>query len=201
MASSYKLSCLANLPMLAILTASCHCAGSAEAATIRVSCEQEDVMVAGWTTPLSAVYEGDASGTLQVKSPHVDLTLPATRSEKTGPASGGYLRTTTITASGETEVIMPDVVALNACIEASLQPEFKGNSDMEAIAAISCLSTVPQSLAPVAISGAVRLGILVPESMGAPDVILEISRSYLADAPTSGPTIGNFPKNCVISDE
>ena len=167
----------------------------ASAAAIKITCENEDVMAAGWKGPMTVTYDGAASGTLTVKSEHIDLRLPATSKKRTGEIDGKSKTATAIDGFGDTKTVMPDLAALEACAAKSVQPDFKNDADMVAIARMSCLATTAPSAAPVPVTASVTVGLIPGDTAGTPDVIVEIKRTY-ADANKT--SIETFPKNCAL---
>ena len=174
---------------------------AAAAEPISINCENEDVLAANWKGPMTVTYDGEASGTLIVKSDHIDLTLPATSKVRTGEVDGSPKTATAIEGFGETKSVMPDLAALEACAVKTVQPDFKDDADMVAIARISCLVTTPPSAAPVTVKASVTVGLSPGETAGAPDVIVEIKRTYSETTAAAGKAVSieTFPKNCAIT--
>ena len=71
-------------------------AGGAPAETTSVQCQEAE---AGGFPAMSLVYEGGASGTLQIGSSLGEMALPATREEREGENEGATYTVTGIQAS------------------------------------------------------------------------------------------------------
>ncbi len=166
--------------------------GPAQAAAINFSCEQEDMMTPGWSGPLSISYQ---DGQVTVASGHLNFTVPATGSERSGVVDGVEVSAKGISGAAEIMAAVPEAQALLDCALASLQPEFKSDADMLALAVPACLSKTAPAATPVAMQADISIGLIPNKTAGTPDVIVEISRSYM-----NGPALklDTFPRNCAV---
>ena len=170
------------------------------AQAVSVVCEREDTMVPGWAGSLAVTYAGGPSGAMTVKSEHVSFTVPATQSERSGVVDGVEVKATGISGSAETTSLMPDAQALIDCATKSVQPEFKDDKDMQALALTGCVPKTAMGTKPVNVLASVTLGLVPGPDAQAPDVIVEIKRRYLSVASPSGSdvSIDTFPKDCKL---
>ena len=182
-----------KLIALAIFGTTLLVAARAHAEPLLVNCGDEDVMTAGWDSPLTLTYAGEATGDVSIASQHLAFTVPASRTEQNGAID--------ISGFAETTSIMPDHVELLACAAQSIQPEFKGDADMEAIAIMGCVPQVKPAAEAVKIAATLRLGILPAPDGKAADVILELKRRYVDVKTPAGRdlAIETFPKDCRIA--
>lgn len=161
----------------------------ANAAALQIRCEQETVGVPAWTAPLVVTYDGGESGTLSVKSDHIELSLDATY--RTRPEDGAKV----IDAAGEVAVTMPDLALLDDCTAARVPADFKDDADFYTITSMSCLGETQPSADPVPIRASVSVGILPTD-----EAIVEIKRTY--KAASTGPAgtlhIETYPANCSL---
>lgn len=168
--------------------------GSAQAEMIKILCED-----AGKTAPgkLSLSYEGGASGTLTVKAPFGEMTLPATKEEREDVEEGEKLTATGIRAFGPATVTMPDKAAIEACIAQKLKPDEAQDEDIVATVLGSCAQAVASSKGPVAIKATVEIGIYDP-----PSADVELTRSFLESSTVPGGTvkIETAPANCKVGN-
>ena len=153
----------------------------------------------GWDSPLSVSYAGGPSGDISLKSDHMDLTLPASLSERSAEINGADVRITDINGFAETDAVMPDVTELLACAAQNVQPEFKDDADMQALAFMSC---APQTKPGAAkISATVRLGLWPAAGGTGTEVIVEVKRRYLDVKTALGEdlVIETFPRDCKLT--
>jgi hypothetical protein len=178
-------------------------AASASAAPLMITCENEDVIALDWKAPLTVTYDGEATGTLTVQSQHIALSLPAKKEVRTGELDGKPHSVTGITGNADTNAVMPDLAALDACAQSSIEPELKDDADMYAVAIMSCLSKTKPGATPVKVAASVSVALIPSDEAGAPDVVVEIKRTYLDKSASPGGTasIGTFPKNCAITSK
>lgn len=171
------------------------------AASLTITCEKEDVIVPGWAAPLTLSYPGGDSGDLTVTSEHVTFSLPAAQTLTSGVVDGVEVTATTIAGSGETSSLMPDPQALMACVASSLQPEFKDDADVQFTTMLACVPKVAMGASPIAIHASISLGIFPGSNPDAPDVNVEIKRSYVGIKTPAGDkvTIDTYPKNCKLA--
>jgi hypothetical protein len=91
------------------------------AETVSFDCKQAPALYA---EAMTMVYEGDESGTLVVKAPFGEVSLPATKSEREGVDENGEKITATgIRAFGPANVLMPDKAAIESCVTGKLNAE------------------------------------------------------------------------------
>jgi hypothetical protein len=173
----------------------------ASAEALNIQCGREDILIVDWTGPLTVSYPGGPSGELVVKSDHVTLSLPATLSERTGVVDGKEVTARGISGSVETDSLMPDAQALLDCAAKSLQPEFKDDADMQALALMGCVPKTAPSAAPVKIHADVTVGFIPQGDGNLESVIVEIKRRYLDIVGPSGGAliIETFPKDCKLT--
>jgi hypothetical protein len=159
------------------------------AATVGVSCASGDV-ISGSAGPVTYAYEGDASGTLTVRSPTGQFVLPATF------MTDG--ETTSIKGSGKTSAPMPDLAALEACIAQKRDPK---DPDGYLNARDACLASTSIAKGPVDIKGWVNIGIMRGLEPDKPGIMIEVKLTYAAK--TSGPggatSIESYPAKCSVS--
>lgn len=167
----------------------CLTAFPSRGANLQITCEQETVGVPGWTAPLVVTYAGGETGTLSVKSDHVELWLDATY--RVRPEDGAKV----IDGAADVAVIMPDLALLDACTAARVPADFKDDGDLYFVTSTSCLGETQPSAEPVPIRASVSVGLLPTE-----DAIIEIRRTY--QAPSAGPGgslyIETYPANCKL---
>lgn len=182
-----------KLIALAAFGATLLAAAQAHAEPVLVRCADEDVMTAGWDSPLTLTYAGEATGDVTIASEHLAFTVPASRTEQSGGID--------ISGFAETTSIMPDQAELLACAAQSIQPEFKDDADMEAVAIMGCVPKAKPAAQAVKIVATVRLGILPAQGSQAADVILELKRRYVDVKTPAGRdlAIETFPKDCRIT--
>jgi hypothetical protein len=166
--------------------------GAARAETVNIGCEN-----AGENTPakLTLTYEGGASGTLTVKAPFGDMSLPATREEREDTEGGEKLTATGIRAFGPVTVAMPDKAAIEACVAQKLKPDEAKDEDIVATVLGSCAQAAAPGK-PVAIKATVEIGVFDP-----PSADVDVTRTFLEASTIPGGVlkIETFPSNCSIS--
>jgi hypothetical protein len=168
------------------------------ASSIRIACAAADAL-SGGGGPVTVTYDGEAAGTVTVASEQISFSLPAKKEVRMGELDGKPHSVTGITGFSETLTAMPEQAALEACAAKSVQPEFKDDADMVAMAVMSCVKTTPAAAAPVKAQVSVSVA-LVPNDGAADDVVVEIRRSYSAPAKVPGGkiSIDTFPGNCSL---
>lgn len=184
------------LVLIAVLAAAS--GNGAWASPIKIACAVADAL-SGSGGPLTVSYDGEATGTVTVASEQISFSLPAKKEVRKGELDGKPHSVTGITGFSETLTVMPDQAALEACAAKSVQPEFKDDADMVAMAVMSCVKTAPAAAAPVKAQVSVSIA-LVPNDGAADDVVVEIKRSYSAPAKVPGGkiSIDTFPGNCSL---
>jgi hypothetical protein len=203
--TSKEVGCVMNLKLFGFvaLATTFISAAQAHAEPVVVSCADEDVIHAGWDSPLAVSYTGGQSGEISVKSEHMDLTVPASLSERSTEIDGAEVKAVDINGSAETAALMPDMEDLLACAARSVQPEFKDDADMVALALMSCAPQAKPGAEGVKIAATVRLGLLPGADGNATDVIVEIKRRYLDVKTPAGEdlVIETFPKDCKLATQ
>lgn len=166
--------------------------------TVNITCAKADVMTGGGG-PMTVTYDGDATGTITIASVPVNLSVPANKTVRTGTLDGKPHSVTGIIGASDGAIPMPDRVALEACASKNIQPEFKDDADMYAVALLSCVSSTPLAAAPVNANASVNIA-LVPNN-GGEDVVVEIKRTFLEKSAVPGGTISieTFPGDCALS--
>lgn len=170
----------------------------AVAGPLRITCAVADSL-AGSGGPLTVTYDGDATGVVTVASQTVNLQLPATKEVRTGELDGKPHSVTGIRGSGAGDFTMPDRSALEACAMNNTPAEFKDDADLFAMALLSCMKTTPPSAAPVKANASVSIA-LVPNAGAAPDVVVELTRTYVEKSSVPGGVIKleTFPGQCIL---
>lgn len=166
--------------------------------TVNITCAKADAMASGGG-PMTVSYDGDATGTITIASAPVNLSVPANKTVKTGTLDGKPHSVTGIVGASDGAIPMPDRAALEACAAKNIQPEFKDDADMFAVALLACVSSTPVAAAPVEANASVTIA-LVPNN-GGEDVVVEIKRTYLEKSAVPGGTISieTFPGDCALA--
>jgi len=154
------------LAAAAVVTA----ASTAGAATLNFACTSKD---GPKDVRFTATYDGDAKGTLTVKSPDGVMTLTARYIEQDADNWG-------IDGFGPATVTMPDKAALEACLKAKAQPGELDDADTLTFLIVGCQSAVPPSAAPVAVNVEVEIA----DTDGELDTF--ITRKYAEASPVAG---------------
>jgi hypothetical protein len=190
-----------RLAVFATLLGVCCSANAAQAETLTLLCERENALVTDWNGKMTITYSGGPNGEMSVASEHVAFTVPATQSERSGVLDAAEVKAVEISGSGEAMSIMPDPRALVDCARSSIQPEFKDDPDMQALALAGCVPRTAPSSLPIAIHANVVVGLIPGPESNTPDVIVEIKRSYLDATENSGRAINieTFPQNCALA--
>jgi hypothetical protein len=164
-----------------------------------VTCAAEDVVMPGWNSPLTVTYTGGESGEMTVKSDHVAYTVPARQSEQKYELDGKELTATNISGVGEVPSVMPDAQALLECAAKSLQPEYKNDKDMQALAIMNCVPKVAASSIPV--HAEILVNLTPGDAPDSVDVGVQTKRRYLEAKSPSGESIviETFPKDCKLA--
>jgi len=145
-------------------------ASTANATTMTLACTERD---SGKDVPFTATYDGDADGTLTVKSPDGTMTLKARYIEQDADNWG-------IDGYGPASVTMPDRAAMEACLKAKAQPGDLDDPDVVTVLALDCQTSVAPSAAPVAISAEVEIS-AIDGGLNA-----FITRKYADTSPVAG---------------
>jgi hypothetical protein len=164
------------------------------AETLTVTCED-----AGEKAPaaLTLGYEGGASGTLTVKAPFGEMSLPATKEQREDGEGGKNLAATGIRAFGPASVIMPDKAAIEACVAQKLKLDEAQDEDIVATVLGSCAEAAAPSKEPIAIKATVETGIYDP-----PSADVELTRTFLEASTVAGGSlkIETTPANCNVGN-
>lgn len=163
------------------------------AETLSFKCEEQD---AGGSAEMTAVYEGDRSGTLKLKTSFGEIELPATMETREREIEGMELKATGIRASGPAIVKMPDRASIEACIAAKTKPDQAGDEDIFSLLLESCRPAAALGKTPIQIKASVEIAMMHAESAGQPpDVEVYVKRTYLEKSAVPGGTfaIESFP--------
>jgi hypothetical protein len=163
---------------------------ASRADTLILDCERESTLVPGWTAPMRITYAGAEQGTVDVAAKHVNFKLAG--SKRTRAEDNAVV----IEAFGETEAIMPDLAAVEACAAKSVPADLAGDADVYYTMSLSCLGSSAPGPTPVPIKASVSIGIV-----SASDVIVEIKQTYKAksNSPDGKFSIDTFPLKCRMS--
>ena len=167
---------------------------SALADTIKIACQGETVTIPGWGSgTMNVTYDGGNQGTLAVKGPHTDFTVPAASHKYDSP-----LPPLVIDAAGDTKTIMPDLKAVDACATAKMPPKLE--PDLYSVFAIPCLEKAPQSAAPVPIKATATLTFMRGADGATLDPMVQMKLTYLdkSASPDGTMAIELMPKECKI---
>jgi hypothetical protein len=147
---------------------------------LTVTCEDTQASRAG---KMSLVYEGEASGTLNVKGAFGEMTIPATKAERTDEYEGRKLKAVGISAFGAATVAMPDRRALEACIAERTKPRTARDADLYTLNLLACRERIPEGT-PAAVKARVDISIDEP-----PLANVFVSRTYQERSNVPGGTI------------
>jgi hypothetical protein len=164
----------------------------ASAAPVMIACEQEDAVTQNWSGALNITYDDEK---VAVKSEHLDFTVPVDEVESKAVVDSVEVTTRRISGAGEITANVPAAEDLLQCAANSVAPEFKTDQDIIALAIPHCLSKTPPAVEPVAMTANVTIGLISTKDPMAPDVIVEISRSYQGDVALK---LDVFPRNCAV---
>ncbi len=146
--------------------------GAAAADTVTAKCQGNE-----FNKPyeLTMVYEGDESGTMTITGSFGDMSLPAAKKQREGVnEDGDTVRATTIWASGEVPIVVPDKAAIEACVKAKLPPDQVTDADIVFITMPACAASAPPTPQPIPVKVYAEIGILDPEA-----VFVTFKRTYL----------------------
>ena len=142
---------------------------SAHAGSITVACEPNPAFNA---PAMTLVYQGGAEGTLTIKAPFGEMSLPATMESRQGTdENGAPLSATGIRAAGPATVQMPDKAAIEACVRGKLPPDQLADSDIVFVTVMSCAKEAPVGAEPIAINASAEIAL-------APLVYVGVTRTY-----------------------
>lgn len=173
---------------------------SASAGQVKIVCAKEDWAHPDSGGPLTVTYDGGDRGTIVVKGPHADLTLPATTNSRTGTAAGMTISTTHIYGGAETTTAMPDLAAVEACAVAKIQPGLRTDIDVYILAAQSCVGKMPMGAVPTPVKASVALDLISTGNDPKPEISVAVKRSYLAksSAPNGRMDIDMLAADCKL---
>jgi hypothetical protein len=178
------------------------CGQTALAETLSFKCEEQD---AGQPAEMTAIYEGEQSGTLKLVASFGEIELPATMGTRTREIEGMGLKATGIRASGPAIVKMPDRASIEACIAAKTKPDQAGDEDIFSLLLESCRPAAQLGKAPIEVKASVEIAMMHAESAGQPpDVEVYVKRTYLEKSAVPGGTfaIESFPPpKCALAGD
>jgi hypothetical protein len=169
------------------------CGQAALAEILSFKCEEQD---ARGPAEMTAIYEGEQSGTLKLKASFGEIELPATMETRTSEIEGMELKATGIRASGLAIGRMPDRASIEACIAAKTKPDQAGDEDIFSLLLESCRPSAQLGNAPIEVKASVEIAMMHAESAGQPpDVEVYVKRTYLEKSAVPGGTfaIESFP--------
>lgn len=174
--------------------------GSANAGPLKIVCDKENWLYPDSGGPLTVIYDGGDRGTIMVKGPHADLTLPATLNSRTGTAAGITISTIHISGGAEIKTAMPDLAAVEACAAAKVQPDLKTDVNVYTVAAQSCVGKVPMGALPTPVRASVALDLITTGGDPKPEISVAVKRSYLArsSAPNGKMDIDMLAADCKL---
>jgi hypothetical protein len=141
----------------------------ARAGTTTLQCEANPALNA---PEMTIVYEGETQGTLTIKAPFGEMSLPATMESRQGTDETGQpLSAHGIRAAGPATVQMPDKAAIEACVRGKLPPDQLADSDIVFVTVMSCAKEVPVGAEPIAINASAEIAL-------APLVYVGVTRTY-----------------------
>lgn len=164
---------------------------SALADTARIACEGETVTIQGWDKgTMNLTYDGAESGTLAVKGPHTDFTVPASSHTHEKPQPP-----VTIDGEGDIRTVMPDLKAVDACAAGQMKPG--SDPDTYSVFAMNCMEAAPAGATPVPVHAAVTVTFLSSDGSEA-DPFVSMRLTYLDKWPsqTGNLTVEFLPKDC-----
>ncbi len=168
---------------------------SAEA--LALTCEQHDVGTprgaGGGPADMTLAYDGEDTGTLTVKGPFGEMSLPATKQLKEGSdpsINGGKPYTVTgIRAAGPATVVMPDKAAIEDCVTGKLSAEDLKDRDIVFLAAMSCVGSAPPSAAAVPITADMEIALIATEPANLEIMAVYMKRTFTEASALPGGTI------------
>ena len=172
----------------------------ARAETLTITCQRADVISPTWNGPMTMTYTGGAEGTLQVKAPYGEFSVPAKlASHAMADGTGGRA----IRAIGNTSTTMPDIAALEACIAKQIEPGQEADSGSYDSARDSCLAQVPPTASPIPMTAQIDIGIFPGEPPDKYGLVIEIKRIYLekTKSPNGHTRIDLFPGACELEEK
>jgi hypothetical protein len=164
---------------------------SVHAETLTFNCEDKSL---GKTSNLALVYDGDSSGTLKIKGSYGEMTLPASKEDRTDESGA---KVTGIRGSGPATVLMPEKAAIEACVNGKLKPEELKDEDIVYVAISSCAAAAPIGKEPIPIKAYAEIAVMEP-----PSAYVFVTRTY-ADSTTLAGGVMKLdtmpPPNCTLA--
>jgi hypothetical protein len=146
-------------------------ASPAVAGTITINCDADPAYN---SPPMTFVYDGEAEGTLSIKGPFGEISLPASKQDLDMKNAQGQQGVTSISGSARVKVQMPDGAAVEACVKGKQPPDQLADKDIVSLNVMSCLAETPPGAAPAEIDAMARIA-LSP----APDAYITFNRTYV----------------------
>ncbi len=156
-------------------------AGSASAGTIRAKCQGQD---ADKPFTMTLVYEGEDSGTLKIGGLFGDMNLPAGKRSRHSVVAGETIDATQIGGGAEVPLVMPDKVAIEACVKGKLSPDQIKDADVVFITIPSCAAAAPPTTEPIPVTVYAEFTYLDPQTVN-----LVFKRTYLEKTDLPGGTL------------
>jgi hypothetical protein len=169
-------------------------ATSALAEPVKITCQGETVMIPSWNGgTMTLSYDGGSQGTLVVKGPHTDFSVPASSHEYKSP-----LPPLVIDATSETTAVMPDLKAIDTCALAKMPAKME--PDLYSVFAIPCLEQAPPSAAPVPVKVTARVTFLRNQNTNALEPSVQMTLRYLekSASPSGAMEIELMPRDCKV---
>ena len=141
------------------------------AGTITINCDADPAYN---SPPMTFVYDGEAEGTLSIKGPFGEISLPASKQDLDMTNALGQQGVTSISGSAHVKAQMPDKAAVEACVKGKLPPDQLADKDIVSLNVMSCLAETPLGAAPAEIDTMARIA-LSP----APDAYITFNRTYV----------------------
>jgi hypothetical protein len=169
-------------------------AAAALADPVKIACEGETITIPGWGSgTMTLTFDGGSPGTLTVKGPHVEFTVPASSQKFESP-----LPPLRIDGSGDTKMLLPDLKAVDTCVAGKLPGKY--DPDTYAIFATSCLEKIPASATPQSAHASATITFMRGADMQALGPLVQMKLSYLDKSadPTGKLMIELMPKDCKV---
>ncbi len=147
-------------------------ASPASAGTVTIPCDADPA----YNSPaMTFVYDGETEGTLSIKAPFGDVSLPATRQDiQMTDAKGQPGPVTAIQGSGRVKLQMPGKTAVEACVKGKLPADQLADKDFVSLKVMDCLAETPPGADPVEIDAWARIALSPP-----PDAYITFTRTYV----------------------
>lgn len=144
----------------------------ASAETVTIACDADPA----FNSPaMTFVYDGEAKGTLSIKAPFGEMSLPANKQDhQMTDAKGQPGPVTAIQGSARVKLHMPDKTAVEACVKGKLPPDQLADKDIVFLKVMSCVAETPPSVEPVEIDASAVIALSPP-----PDAYITFTRTYV----------------------